>query len=119
MSIYSWVTRGQAMTHLPECQHVEMTEDDYEANCGFYAPPDCICPALRSCEQRVAAMRKDNGELWLDGYGTGFQDGHTFALDAAETALIEIGSTITFDMRNIPAYEERALTAIRALKEKP
>ena len=41
------------MIHLPECQHVEMTEDDYEANCGFYAPPDCICDALRACEQRV------------------------------------------------------------------
>lgn len=41
------------------------------------------------------------------------------ALDAAEQAVAEIGATITFDMRNIPAYEERALAAIRALKEKP
>ena len=68
--------------HLPECM-TSVVRMNY----------DCICPELRACEQRVARTREGNGELWLDGYGTGWQDGHTFALDAARKAVSAVPLT--------------------------
>ena len=81
--------------------------DEHLPECGVTRYPICICDRLRACEQRmldVAELHNYHMPAWTSGYLAG--------LDAAEAALIEI-------VRNIPAYEERALTAIRALKEQP
>lgn len=93
--------------------------DEHLPECGVTRYPICICDRLRACEQRVAAMRKDNGELWLDGYGTGFQDGHTFALDAAEAAVTEALKERMLMADCSPNTMRAPLLAIRALKEKP
>ena len=95
------------VNHLPECHAI--TDDPNWDN--------CICDQLRACEQRVAAMRKDNGELWLDGYGTGFQDGHTFALNAAEAAVTEALKERMFMADCSPNTMRAPLLAIHALKE--
>ena len=97
------------LAHLPECHAI--TDDPSWDN--------CICDQLRACEQRVVAMRKDNGELWLDGYGTGFQDGHTFALNAAEAAVTEALKERMFMADCSPNTMRAPLLAIDALKEKP
>ena len=41
------------------CQYVDMTEHDYEANNGFYAPPDCQCVLIAKVrEETLAAARE-------------------------------------------------------------
>lgn len=106
--------------HLPECpwpdkpcgpSHEPM--HDRQPLFCVACLTECNCERIKRVEKRVVAMRKDSGELWLDGYGTGFQAGHTYALDAAREAVAAL----------IPRDYElnwcAALDAIDALKEKP
>lgn len=48
--------------HLPECQFVEMTERDYEANNAFYAPPDCQCKLIAKARNDQASTRGRRNE---------------------------------------------------------
>ena len=112
--------------HLPECPAgyvADLCTTDIdpvlqEPSCNHCVGQGCICICnrLRACEQRVAAMRKDSGELWLDGYGTGFQDGHSYALDAAREA---VDIMVIETAGNSAATVNQALVAIDALREKP
>jgi hypothetical protein len=106
--------------HLPECR-----KRFSEGRLGEFV--QCICTYLRDCEQRVAAMRKDSGELWLDGYGTGFQDGHSDGLDAALKAVESVSHWTDSDIALALPWSVRgekwiakdlALAAIDALREK-
>lgn len=96
--------------HLPECR-----KRFSEGRLGEFV--QCICTHLRDCEQRVAAMRKDSGELWLYGYATGFQDGHSDGLDAAREAVAAVPHGISWGT-GLHIHRERALAAIDALKER-
>lgn len=84
--------------HLPECFASRVEPTSYV----------CICSALRACEQRVVVKREGNGELWLDGYGTGYADGEANALAAARDAMADLhGAYPTTNGR--PPYTMSAL----------
>lgn len=56
-----------AVNHLPECELSTGVYDDRA---------DCICDALRACEQRLIREGRTRGSgVWHDGYELGFDDG--------------------------------------------
>ena len=92
--------------HLPECWK-NLCE-----TCDGDACPPCICTPLRACEQRVAGPLLKAGHNWL--HTTGYSYGYAHALNAAEAAVAEL-----FYSTPLPPYADEAVSAIRALKEKP
>ena len=87
--------------HLPECQLATGVYDDRA---------DCICDALRACEQRVIAEGDEQSQI---AYSTGYRH----ALDAAEKAVADIDGEEMCCACN-DDYR-MTIAAIRALKEKP
>ena len=79
--------------HLPECDSA--FTDLHTANCVCR----CICPELRSCEQRVRdelfPLRWSRAEQletarvngWHAGWNAALQDGYAAGLDAAREAV--------------------------------
>ena len=91
--------------HLPECWK-NLCE-----TCDSDACPPCICTPLRACEQRML----DDDVLAAAYHGEkGYAMGYAVALNAAEAAVAEL-----FYSTPLPPYADEAVSAIRALKEKP
>ena len=88
--------------HLPECLAL-LNDSTWDG--------DCICEALRACEQRV----RIESQAWH--YRTGYNSGFADALDAAEAAVADIDG----EEMCCACNDDYRMTidAIRALKEKP
>ena len=105
--------------HLPECPR-RVIPDRYAEKAraiGIYAG-DCICSALRACEQRV----------WDEAYACGFNAGRDHGekigraagLEAARGAIVTAERRLHFDGEaNRWIVEIHALAAIDALRDTP
>ena len=91
--------------HLPECWK-NLCE-----TCDGDACPPCICTPLRACEQRVM---EDVDIILPKCTAKSYREGYAHALNAAEAAVAEL-----FYSTPLPPYADEAVSAIRALKEKP
>lgn len=95
--------------HLPECPMKPIAEAPVDFHQHF---PDCICPALRACEQRVREEESRNviGSVSLAAIGEAnlqqYQLGYTAGLDAAREAVDRLAS----DMAKWSSAETAAAT---------
>lgn len=97
--------------HLPECNQRETVWQK-----AHYSGVECICDALRACEQRMldddVLAAAHHGQK---GYEIGFRKGLDAAREAVETVWTDDPSWDGTNWNNA-LYE--ALAAIDALKEK-
>lgn len=90
--------------HLPECN-----QRDTAWQKAYYSGVECVCDALRACEQRIQADLEDEINLYRRHANEGYAAGVQAARDAVDVALLG----------TLQSTRDRALAAIDALVAKP